>query len=137
MTFSLHPQLAGDTAPVCDLPLSAALLMNDARFPWIILVPRVPNVRDLVDLNHSDQIVLLDEINRTCQTLKMLFTPDKLNVASLGNMVPQLHVHIIARHTTDAAWPAPVWGAGTIKPYDESTRASRLAALASELAHTA
>lgn len=127
MSFELHDQLAADTITLGTLPLSLALLMNDERFPWIILVPRVDAARDLIDLGYDDQRQLLGEIGTASRALREHFSPDKLNVATLGNMVPQLHVHVIARQTSDAAWPAPVWGVGTPEPY-EKPRADKLAA---------
>lgn len=117
MSFVLNPTLEKDTFFVADLPLSRLLLMNDARFPWLILVPRREGMRELVDLMPGDQDQLLREINSVSRCLQQLFKPDKLNVAALGNMVPQLHIHIIARFASDAAWPKPVWGIGTAQAY--------------------
>lgn len=129
MAFQLHTQLAADTFAVGDLALSAVLLMNDARFPWLILVPRRENVRDMIDLDESDAGAMSGEIRHAQRVLRDLFKPHKLNVAALGNMVPQLHVHILARYTEDAAWPRPVWGAGTAEPYHQELREERLAML--------
>jgi diadenosine tetraphosphate (Ap4A) HIT family hydrolase len=117
--FTLHPQLQMDTHFVTDLRLSSLLLMNDSNYPWLILVPRVDGMRDLVDLNEADQKELLREINLASHALKNLHQVEKLNIASLGNMVPQLHVHIVARFKTDPAWPKPVWGQVAAKPYDD------------------
>ncbi|MGL5735533.1 MAG: HIT domain-containing protein [Beijerinckiaceae bacterium] len=130
MSFQLHPQLAADTIPVGDLALSTVLLMNDARFPWLILVPRRADARDLIDLNESDAGALSGEIRQAQRVLRDLFKPHKLNVAALGNMVPQLHVHVIARFTEDTAWPRPVWGVGAAEPYGAELRADRAAMLA-------
>jgi diadenosine tetraphosphate (Ap4A) HIT family hydrolase len=121
--FSLHPQLEADTTRVGDLPLSRVLLMNDANYPWLILVPRQPNVSELIDLEENAQVQLTGEIARVSTALKTVTACDKLNVATLGNVVPQLHVHVIARRKTDAAWPKPVWGAAPAKPYDHDFRA--------------
>lgn len=118
--FMLHSQLARDTIPIGSLVLSRLLLMNDSRFPWVILVPKRPKMKELIDLSLEDQALLLAEINTICRTMQTGFTPDKLNVAALGNMVPQLHVHIIARFKTDEAWPKPVWGVGLMKPYSDT-----------------
>ena len=108
--FALHPRLAADTVVVTDLPLCRVLLMDDARWPWLILVPRRAGVRELIDLSPAAQQALTGEIARASRTLQTLFSPDKLNVAALGNVVEQLHVHVIARWRGDPAWPAPVWG---------------------------
>ncbi|MGY3264663.1 HIT domain-containing protein [Lysobacter sp. HA35] len=115
--WSLHPQLAADTHRVVSLPLCDVLLMNDARWPWLILVPRIDGARDWIDLDRESQHRLSDEIAAASEALRDLHAPDKLNVAALGNMVPQLHVHVIARFRTDAAWPRPVWGVGDAAPY--------------------
>ncbi len=132
-TFSLHSQLAADTFPVGDLSLSAALLMNDARFPWIILVPRRPDVRDLIDLSEADAGAMSGEIRQVSRAMKDLFKPFKMNVAALGNMVPQLHIHIIARFQEDAAWPRPVWGVGERQPYGAALRDERIGMLRAAL----
>lgn len=110
-TFSLHPQLATDTVPVGDLPLSRVLLANDANYPWLILVPRRSALTEIIDLEENDQGQLLAEITATARALKAITECDKLNIAALGNVVAQLHVHVIARRQNDAAWPKPVWGA--------------------------
>lgn len=131
--FLLDPRLASDAHRVGDFALSRVLLMDDARFPWLILVPRRPNLRDLIDLARDDQQVLLDEINRCAHVLHALDKPDKLNIASLGNVVAQLHVHVIARRTTDAAWPRPVWNVGEREAYAAPALGRRLAALRTAL----
>eukprot|EP01037_Dinobryon_pediforme_P006149 gene6149-biopygen3849 len=117
MNFVLHPRLAADTLPVADLPLSQLLLMNDARFPWVILVPRRANLREMIDLSTPDQTQLFAEMMQISHILRAQFRPDKLNIGAIGNMVPQLHIHVIARFETDAAWPKPVWGFETAQPY--------------------
>jgi len=109
--FPLHPQLAADTVPVGDLPLSRVLLSNDANYPWLILVPRRPGLVELIDLDDSEQVRLMGEIAQTARALKRTTECEKLNIAAIGNVVPQLHVHVIARRHGDAAWPKPVWGA--------------------------
>lgn len=131
--FLLHPQLLADTHPVCDLALCQVRLMDDARFPWLILVPRQPFLRELMDLSSDDQATLLREINRAGRVLQRLYRTDKLNVAALGNMVPQLHVHVISRRRDDAAWPGPVWGVGTPEPYTPQSLSPQLAELAGAL----
>src|SRR4051794_18113975 len=125
--FTLDPRLAGDTHVVGDFPLSRVLLMDDARYTWLILVPRLANKRELIELARDEQGALLDEINRCSHVLHALFKPDKLNVAALGNVVAQLHVHVIARHKHDAAWPRPVWGLGEREPFATPARSARLA----------
>ena len=132
-TFELDARLAADTHVVGDLELSRVLLMDDARFAWLIVVPRRAGMRDLIDLALDDQHVLLREIGRCAHALRDMEKPDKLNIAALGNVVAQLHVHVIARHQHDAAWPRPVWGAGTALHYDASTLQRRLASLRTTL----
>jgi diadenosine tetraphosphate (Ap4A) HIT family hydrolase len=117
VAFILDARLDADTQHVGDLPFARVLLMNDARFPWLILVPRIASLRELIDLSQSDQQRLLDDINCAANALRTLENPDKLNIAMLGNVVPQLHVHVIARFANDAAWPKPVWGIGDRIPY--------------------
>ncbi|MGE5168277.1 MAG: HIT domain-containing protein [Deltaproteobacteria bacterium] len=127
--FVLDPRLAGDTHRVGDLELTRVLLMDDARFPWLILVPRRVNLRELTDLGTGDQQRLLAEIDRCARVLHTLEKPDKLNIAALGNVVAQLHVHVIARRASDAAWPRPVWGFGEREPYTTDALPQRLAAM--------
>jgi diadenosine tetraphosphate (Ap4A) HIT family hydrolase len=105
----LHPQLAKDTVPVCDLALSRVLAMNDGEFPWLILVPRRAGVSDIIDLG-QEQAQLMDELSLASRALKDETRCDKLNVGAIGNMVPQLHIHIVARRKDDPLWPKPVWG---------------------------
>jgi diadenosine tetraphosphate (Ap4A) HIT family hydrolase len=116
--WSLHPQLERDTASFGDLPLSRLLVINDANFPWLLLVPRRPGMVDLIDLDEVERAQLMTEITRVARALKEVTGCDKLNVAALGNAVPQLHVHVIARFRTDVAWPRPVWGAAPPRAYD-------------------
>ena len=115
--WSLHPQLRADTVPVCDLALSRVLAMNDANFPWLILVPRRVGVSEIFDLG-AEQAILLDEVSLASRALKEVTQCDKLNVAAIGNVVPQLHVHIVARRKDDALWPKPVWGAAAPGAYE-------------------
>ncbi len=135
-TWSLHPQLAQDTVPVGDLALSRLLLMQDANYPWLILVPRRPGSSEIIDLEWNDQVRLLEEISAVARGLKSITACDKLNIAALGNQVPQLHVHVIARSRGDAAWPRPVWGAAPPHAYDASAREALLASLRQRLAIT-
>jgi diadenosine tetraphosphate (Ap4A) HIT family hydrolase len=109
MSFELDPKLAQDSALVCDLPLSQVRLSNNAAFPWIILIPKQNHLTEIIDLSIDDQNQLLKEINQASHVMQHLFSPTKLNIANLGNVVPQLHIHVIARFNTDKAWPNPVW----------------------------
>ena len=122
MTFVLHPRLTVDTASVADWSLSRVLLMNDKRYPWIVLVPRRADVTELFDLDEAALTTLTDEIARISRKLKAWAERhggcDKINVGMIGNIVPQLHVHIVARTKSDTAWPAPVWGRGEPVPYE-------------------
>lgn len=113
--FILHPQLSADTIPLGNLPLCRVLLMNNAQFPWLILVPRREGLRELFELTLKDYNTAMEEVRKTAQTFSQLMLADKMNIAALGNIVPQLHIHIIARFKTDAAWPHPVWNS-SIKP---------------------
>jgi diadenosine tetraphosphate (Ap4A) HIT family hydrolase len=115
--FVLDPRLDADTIPIGRLGLSRVLLMNDARYPWLILVPERPDLVEIIDLPPTDQAVLMEEIAAASAALKALYGPDKLNVGALGNRVRQLHVHVLARFESDAAWPGPVWGVGQAQPY--------------------
>lgn len=116
-TFALHPQLAADTFAVKELSLCRLVAMNCRALPWLILVPRIAGAREIIDLAAADQQQLMSEIALVSRLLQTEFKPDKINVAALGNVVPQLHVHIIVRFTHDAAWPKPVWGNVNIEPY--------------------
>lgn len=119
MLFSLAPELARDCIELADWPLCKVLLMNDSQYPWFILVPRQAGLREIIDLSEELQIVFLQESAKLSKLIQQVFTPDKLNVAALGNMVPQLHIHHIARFKSDPAWPAPVWGKLTAIPYTD------------------
>ena len=128
--FSLDARLARDTRFLLDAPLCRVGLMDDARFPWLILVPCVPNVREWTDLSSIQQMQLQVEINAAARALQKAFPHgEKLNIAALGNVVPQLHIHVILRHAGDAAWPKPVWGAGERKAYDESSAQETLSVI--------
>jgi diadenosine tetraphosphate (Ap4A) HIT family hydrolase len=115
--FVLDERLKNDTVEVCDWPLCKVLLMNDANYPWVILVPRKEGSIELFDLNETEQQQLTQESMRLAAIMKAEFVADKMNVANLGNMVSQLHIHHIARYKSDVAWPKPVWGAMPAKPY--------------------
>jgi len=120
--WTLDPRLEADTVPVGDLPLSRLLLSNDAHYPWLILVPRRDGAVELIDLAADERAQLMDEIARVSTALKDLTACHKLNVAAIGNMVAQLHVHVIARFRDDGAWPAPVWGRLPAKSYEPAVR---------------
>ncbi len=107
--WSLHPQLAKDTVPVCDLPLSRILVMNDGEFPWLIMVPRRAGVSDIIDIG-DEQAQLMAELSVVSRALKDETHCDKLNVGAIGNVVPQLHIHVVARRENDPLWPKPIWG---------------------------
>ena len=109
--FKLDPQLVADTITIGDLPLCRLLLINDSQYPWCILVPRRNDIQEMYQLDETDQKQLMIESNTLGTLLMSHFEGDKLNVAALGNMVPQLHIHHIVRYKTDPAWPKPVWGA--------------------------
>ena len=115
--FTLHPKLAEDCEQVTNLDLCMVLLMNDRRFPWLILVPQRANLRDFHEIASNDRGALFDEIDRCSRLLAKLPEITKINVAALGNQVPQLHVHVIGRSIHDDAWPGPVWGVGSTEPY--------------------
>jgi len=131
--FALDPRLAADSIFIADLPLSQLRLMDDARFPWLVLVPRLHDAVEWTDLDGDRQAALLSEINRAASWLRAVAPCDKLNIGALGNIVRQLHVHVVARCVGDAAWPGPVWGSGPAVPYDESARNSRIEAMRSAL----
>lgn len=130
-TFSLDPRLAADSVFIAEGPLSQLRLMDDARFPWLVLVPRLPGATEWIDLDGASQRLLLAEVNQAGALLRANFAPiDKLNIGALGNIVRQLHVHVVGRREGDAAWPGPVWSHGSRRPYG-----SEAPALASSLAN--
>ncbi len=131
--FTLHPRLDADCSPVGDLPLCRVLMLEDASYPWLILVPRLPDMREIHGLCRAQQHQLIDESSQVAQTMVALFQPDKMNVAALGNLVPQLHLHHVARFEADPAWPGPVWGAAPPLAYGDAERDARLDALRSAL----
>jgi diadenosine tetraphosphate (Ap4A) HIT family hydrolase len=116
----LHPQLARDTVDLGELTLARVLVVNDANWPWLLLVPRRVGVREIIDLEEVEQAQLMTEITRTARAVKTVTQCDKLNIAALGNAVPQLHVHVIARREGDAGWPRPVWGAAPPVAYEKN-----------------
>src|SRR6185436_4353323 len=116
--FELDPQLDHDCLFLTDWPLCRVLRMNDRAYPWLILVPRRVGKREIIDLSTADQTELLGEIGRASRAIKKALKPEKLNVAALGNVTPQLHVHVIGRFTDDPAWPRPIWGVQAPLPFD-------------------
>ncbi|HET6432595.1 HIT family protein [Dyella sp.] len=132
--FVLDPRLAADSVPVIELPLCGVRLMNDARFAWLLLVPRRDGMSELHDLDAADQDRLWREIRFASAALRDAAPCDKLNLGALGNIVRQLHVHLVARVAGDAAWPGPVWGSGAAQPYDAAALEATMAALRRRLA---
>lgn len=131
-TFVLDERLANDTQTLADLPLCRALLMLDARYPWVVLVPRRDALSEVFELTADEQQQLWREASQLGQAMKTDFDGDKLNIATLGNVVSQLHVHVVIRRRDDDAWPAPVWGHGRAEPYtptQQQTMQGRLTAL--------
>jgi diadenosine tetraphosphate (Ap4A) HIT family hydrolase len=128
--FDLHPQLETDTVALVDWTLSRVLLMNDRRFPWIILVPRLTGVSEIFDLSAADRTALWREVDAAASKLKAETRALKINIGALGNIVRQLHIHVVARNEGDGAWPGPVWGSGTRIPYE----AGRLKTLTTQFA---
>lgn len=127
--WHLHPQLADDTHPLAHWPLCDVQLMDDAHHPWLILVPRIEGATELTDLDPAQQATLTAEIDRACRALQAAVKPHKLNIAALGNVVPQLHVHVIARYRDDIAWPRPVWGTAAAQPYSPEALVERVTLL--------
>ncbi len=127
--WSLHPQLAADTVAIGDLALSRVLLSKDANYPWLILVPRSPGACEIIDLAEDAQVQLMCEIAVASRALKAATACDKLNVAAIGNVVPQLHVHVVARRRDDPAWPKPIWGAVAARTYDQAAMDRLIAGL--------
>lgn len=132
--FELDPQLASDTVVLGKFPLSLVLLSRDANYPWCILVPRRKGLREVHHLSADDRIQLSNESCHLAEVMADLFVPDKMNIAALGNMVPQLHIHHVARFNSDAAWPKPIWGVVEAKSYEAADLEGRMSRLRSALA---
>lgn len=132
--WRLDDRLADDTHPVAQLPLCEVRLMDDSHFPWLVLIPRIAGATEVIDLPEAQQQALLREVARACHVLRDRFDPDKLNVAALGNVVAQLHVHVVARYTGDIAWPKPVWGQAAALPYTPEALVERVALLRGDFA---
>lgn len=131
--FILQPRLEKDTFFLVDWSLSRVLLMNDARFPWLVLVPRRGDIREWHELSAAELARLAEEISRASAVLKDIARAAKMNVGALGNLVPQLHIHVVARNPGDAAWPGPVWGSGEAIPYGVQAREDLLRELVPRL----
>ena len=131
--FQLHKRLQADTVLVAEFPLSLVLLSKDANYPWIILVPKRQNIEEIYQLDIEDRQQLLHESCVLAETMTALFNPDKLNIATIGNMVPQLHMHHVARFNNDGAWPGPIWGAQPAASYSNDKLASLVAELQAAL----
>ena len=132
--FALDSRLQADTRRITSLPLCEVLLMNDARYPWLILVPRHMGLVEILDLPSTAQLQLWQEINQVAAVLREVAPCDKLNIGALGNIVRQLHVHVVARKEGDAAWPGPVWGNGLTEPYQEEAMSARIDLVREKLA---
>jgi diadenosine tetraphosphate (Ap4A) HIT family hydrolase len=133
-TWLLHPQLAAETFAVGDLTLSRVLLMNDTNYPWLVLVPRQAGAVEIIDLDDAEQAQLMREIALAAGVLKDVTACGKLNIAAIGNVVAQLHVHIVVRRRGDAAWPRPVWGTVPARAYEAAERERFIAAIRAEIA---
>lgn len=118
MSFTLDERLAGDTVEVCQLELCYVGLLKDARYLWLVLVPKQSGLVEVIDLDEKARALLWREVEQCCSVLQSLYPQAKLNIGALGNIVRQLHIHIIARHEGDAAWPGPVWGYGDAVTYE-------------------
>jgi len=135
MSVPLDPQLESDSAFILDLELCEVRLNHNAAFPWILLIPKGEGISEIIDLTPSSQPVLMSEIVLASQVMQRLFQPTKLNIASLGNIVPQLHVHIVARYDTDKAWPHPIWNSGINIAYDPKAKRTRITQLKNGFLH--
>ena len=132
-SFALHPQLAKDTALIGRIAGCQLFLMNDARYPWLILVPEHDDMQELHELAEASYVEVTQGIRQISEKLQTLMNATKMNIAALGNQVPQLHIHIIARRHEDHAWPGPVWGVGNAVPYDKAEQRLLMATLQKQL----
>ncbi|MBK8814116.1 MAG: HIT family protein [Methylococcaceae bacterium] len=134
MEFDLHPQLEKDCLYVGRFSLSRLILMNDKQFPWFILVPEVSDITEIYQLNKQERRLLMDESSYLAEQLAKLFKADKINIAAIGNLVPQLHVHHVVRYRTDPAWPAPIWGKYPAIPYSQGDKTTLLSLVRENMA---
>lgn len=132
MSFTLHPDLKRDGIPMGKFALCRVLLINDSHYPWFVLVPQREGISDTIDLNTADHATLWEESRVFSQGIMSAFAGEKLNVAALGNMTPQLHIHHIVRYKSDAAWPTPIWGKHPLSPYSETQSADIAAKLTTQ-----
>ncbi len=133
MSFALHPDLIRDTVEVARLTLCRVGLMNDANYPWLILSPMLPGLRDFHDVPARHHAALMREIAYASRALQQAFAPDKINVAALGNVTPQLHIHVVARFAGDPAWAKPVWGIVPARPYEAAAMGETIAKIRTAL----
>lgn len=131
--WRLHPQLLADSIPIYQLPLCAVRLLDDQRFPWVLLIPSIPGAAQWLDVPLTTQHLILDEIQQVSQVMQQLYAPDRINLATIGNRVEQLHIHCVARHHRDDAWPNVVWGHGQRQPYTPLKKLARANAIAAGL----
>ncbi|WP_432740487.1 HIT family protein [Methylobacter sp. G7] len=133
MSFQLHPRLEQDCIVIGRFELCRLLMMNDSQYPWFILVPERAGLQEIYQLNKTERELLTEESSYLAETLANLYQADKMNIAAIGNLVPQLHIHHIVRYQTDKAWPAPVWGKFAAEPYTEQQIADTLARVKDQL----
>jgi len=133
MSFALHPDLVRDTVDVARLPLCRVGLNHDATYPWLVLSPMLHGLRDFHDVPAEHHAALMGEITRASRALQQVYKPDKINVAALGNVTPQLHIHVIARFASDPAWAKPVWGIVPAKPYTPAALGETIAKIRTAL----
>lgn len=134
MTFQLHPRLQQDCVVVGRFELCQLLMMNDCQYPWFILVPQKTNITEIYQLKKSDRQILIEESSYLAENLAALYRADKMNIAAIGNLVPQLHIHHVVRYQADKAWPAPVWGKFDVAPYTEQQIVENLTRVKEQLA---
>lgn len=133
MTFQLHPRLKQDCIEIGRFELCRLLIMNDSQYPWFILVPERADIQEIYQLSKTERELLTEESSYLAKNLAILYQADKMNIAAIGNMVPQLHIHHIVRYRTDKAWPAPVWGKFDAEPYTKQQIADNLACIKEQL----
>lgn len=133
LMFELDPRIEADSTFICELALCQLRIQNDQRYPWLVLIPQIPDATEVHELNESQQRQLMSESSLVASALKAVTGCKKINVANLGNVVAQLHWHIVARFETDATWPGPIWGVGTAQAYEEQQMADFIQKVKSEL----
>jgi len=133
MTFTLHPRLKQDCIAIGRFELCRLLMMNDSQYPWFILVPERANLQEIYQLSKADRELLTEESSYLAENLAELYKADKMNIAAIGNRVPQLHIHHVVRYRVDKAWPAPVWGKFAAEPYTDRQIADNLTRIKAQL----